>query len=303
MTTPHMIRLMSCAGMLALGAGCSKGQDAEEVTPPEPEVTQGGETQKETQQAITALETHRMNKSSRELSAENSKDLQQLQQGQYEEQQPVYEQQRVYEQQPVAQASAPADEKLSDSEIVHVADVVNNGEIEQSQLAKTKAESPQVKRFAENMIMDHHKAEQTGAKVVKREGIIPEESATATEIADASTAALEALRATEPGPDFDRLYIERQVAQHEKVLDLLDKELIPSAANAKVESELQKTRGMASRHLTRALEIEQSLKTTDLSSDPRQGRCCLRNGRGPRQRQAQQAGEQPAGGHHRVRHA
>jgi putative membrane protein len=257
MTTQHMIRLMSCAGMLALGAGCSKGQDAEEVTPPEPEVTQGGETQKETQQAITALETHRMNKSSRELSAENSKDLQQLQEGQYEEQQPVYVQQ------PVAQVSAPADQQLSDSEIVHVADVVNNGEVEQAQIAKTKAKNPKVKQFAARMLTDHRKAEQTDAKVVEREGIIPEESATATEIAGQSTAALEALRTAEPGPNFDRLYIERQVAQHEKVLDLLDKQLIPSAANGKVESELEKTRGMATRHLTQALEIEHSLRATE----------------------------------------
>ena len=264
MTTPHMIRLMSCASLLALGAGCSKSNDAEaEATPPEPAATQGGEAQRQTQQEITALETQRMNKSSRELSSGKAMEQQQLKEDlQNEEQQPTYAQQPTYTQQPVAQATAPADAQLSDSEIVHVADVVNNGEIEQAQLAKTKAESPMVKRFAENMIMDHRKAEQTDAKVVKREGIIPEESAAATEIAGASTAALEALRATEPGPEFDRLYIDRQVAQHEKVLDLLDKELIPSAANAKVESELQKTRGMASRHLTRALEIENSLMTT-----------------------------------------
>ena len=93
--------------------------------------------------------------------------MQQLQQGQYDEQQ------RVYGQQPIARASAPADAQLSDSEIVRVTDVVNNGAVEQAQLAKTKAESPQVKRYAERMLTDHRKAGQAGAKVVKREGIDP----------------------------------------------------------------------------------------------------------------------------------
>src|SRR5262245_1310518 len=38
---------------------------------------------------------------------------------------------------------------LTDSEIAHITDVVNNGEIEQAQVAKNKAATPQVKLFAE----------------------------------------------------------------------------------------------------------------------------------------------------------
>jgi len=50
--------------------------------------------------------------------------------------------------------------KLTDGEILGVADTANGGEVDQGKSASAKAQSPAVKAFANRMIADHSAAEQ-----------------------------------------------------------------------------------------------------------------------------------------------
>jgi putative membrane protein len=154
--------------------------------------------------------------------------------------------------------SAKNEMTLSDGEIAKVTDVVNSGEIEQAQLAKTKAKNASVKKFAQQMITEHTKAKQDGAKLVKQEQLITQESAIATEVGNDGDAMLQSLRSAEPD-SFDLVYINGQVDQHQKVLDMLDKQLIPAADAPDLKAQLEKARGMVERHLTEAREIQQTL--------------------------------------------
>jgi putative membrane protein len=156
------------------------------------------------------------------------------------------------------QAGAKAGEELTDGEIAKITEVVNSGEIKQAQLAKTKASSPKVKQFATHMISAHSKAKQDGAKLIKQEKLVPEESSVATEIENGATQTLEALKSGDKA-SFDRRYIDAQVEQHQKVLDMLDKQLIPSAKAPELKAELEKSRGMVEKHLEEAKELQGSL--------------------------------------------
>lgn len=249
MTTLRSAQVVVCAGALALAAGCSKSNEPDESAAPEPAVTEGSEvSEMDTSGAgTTEMETQRMDESSRESSAAKTTDEKAAQGGPLQDD----------EMQTMAGETAAT--TVSDSEIAFITEVVNNGEIEQGQVAINKAGNPQVKRFAQRMISEHRAANQAGAKVVKQAGIIPQESAPATKIEDDATGVLESLRSTEPGEGFDRLYMETQVTQHQKVLDMLDTQLIPSASNPKLKAELTKRRGMIERHLTQAREIQQSM--------------------------------------------
>jgi putative membrane protein len=152
-----------------------------------------------------------------------------------------------------------ADGSLNDGQILQITDLVNQGEIDQAQLAKSKATRNDVKEFAAGMIADHGKAKQAGAKLLAQEQIRMEDSPVATELKSESTRALEALRSAPPGAAFDKEYIDGQVKAHQKVLSLLESRLIPNANAEPLEAELEKTRGMVERHLRHAQKIEQAL--------------------------------------------
>ena len=157
------------------------------------------------------------------------------------------------------QPAAPVPPTLSDAEIARITEVVNSGEIQQAQVAKTKAKNKQVKEFADHMIKEHRKAKQEGTKIAKEEKLVTEDSPIATEIEKEGASTLKTLRTAAAGSGFDSLYIDGQAAAHQKVLNLLDERLIPSAQDPKLKSELEKSRGMVERHLMEAEKIKASL--------------------------------------------
>jgi putative membrane protein len=156
------------------------------------------------------------------------------------------------------QASAKRIGELNDGEIAKITDVVNSGEIQQARLAQSQADNPNVQQFAAMMIEDHTRAKENGAKLAVELKLVPEESALATELADGAQETLQSLQ-TGDSASFDRRYMEAQVNQHQEVLDMLDKQLIPSAQSPELKAELEKTRGVVQHHLDQAKQIKAAL--------------------------------------------
>ena len=61
------------------------------------------------------------------------------------------------------------------------------------------------------------------------------------------------------GANFDRAYIDREVAYHEAVLDALDKTLVPSAQNAELKALMVKVRPAFVAHLEHERRLQTSL--------------------------------------------
>lgn len=156
---------------------------------------------------------------------------------------------------PSPQPSAPA---LSQGQVAMMADLANASEVEQGKLAQTKAKATRVKKFAGMMVKHHGEARLQQAKLFKELNITPTQSQPATELKESADKTLGSLRAA-TGSEFDVAYIDSQVAAHEKVLEAIDRQLLPAATDEQLVSELKKMRSTVEGHLTEAKSIQAEL--------------------------------------------
>src|SRR5690349_14674600 len=67
-----------------------------------------------------------------------------------------------------AQEPEQGEKQLNGGQIVQILDTLNEGEIEQARVAQAKAQTADVKAFAEHMIAQHAEAKQKGAALAKK---------------------------------------------------------------------------------------------------------------------------------------
>ena len=110
-------------------------------------------------------------------------------------------------------ASAPPMTVTSAAEFVPMATSSNLFEIESSQLALQRARSPEVRRFARQMIRDHNLATSRMMAVARRSGL-PMPPPAMIPRHQAMLATLQA------APDFDAAYVSAQVMAHQESVAL-----------------------------------------------------------------------------------
>lgn len=157
---------------------------------------------------------------------------------------------------PLSGQTAPPD--LSDAEVAHVAVTANTIDIDLAKVAGTKATNDAVRKFAATMVTDHSAVNAQAAALAGRLGVTPKDNAVSqglTKGAVAARAAIEARR----GAEFDRAYIDREVAYHQAVLDALDTVLIPTTSNPELRKLLTDVRPAIAAHLEHAKVLQQTL--------------------------------------------
>jgi putative membrane protein len=147
---------------------------------------------------------------------------------------------------------------VSDPQIAAIAVAANQVDIDAGKLAKMRSKNAKVKRFANDMIRDHGSANKQAVKLVTKLGVTPEENDTSKSLTDGGKENLANLKKLK-GKEFDKAYMEHEVAYHQQVLDALDKTLIPSAQNAELKSLLESVRGVVAQHLDHANQLSQSM--------------------------------------------
>jgi putative membrane protein len=147
---------------------------------------------------------------------------------------------------------------LSDDQILHVLHTANAGEIEQGKLAQQKAKNARVKRFAAMMVKDHSDADKKGTEVAKKAKASPSSNDVSKSL-ESDAKQMTSSMSSQKGGEFDRSYIEAQVKEHQAVLDLFDKQLIPNAKSADVRALLQTLRPKIEGHLREAQDIQKAL--------------------------------------------
>jgi putative membrane protein len=150
---------------------------------------------------------------------------------------------------------------LSDAQIAGITDAVHSSEIEQAQLAQTKSKDPHVLSFASMMINHHSQARQ-------REQALGLSSAASPMLQTLSSQARQttATLRDKTGKDFDRAYLQSQIEQHQKVLNTIDQQLMPSAKNPQLRSHLQSMRPTIEQHLQAARDAQQAMNTSGQKS-------------------------------------
>jgi len=151
---------------------------------------------------------------------------------------------------PGAQAAA-----FEDADVLGVLRTVNASEVKTGQLAATKATSPQVRQFAQQLTTEHQQANQQLAA-----GPVPPRDNSLSQLIDQQVnAAIERLNGLS-GPDFDQQYVHGQVQMHEQVLQLIDGQLLPAAQTAEVKQVVDGMRQAVAQHLQRAQQLEAELR-------------------------------------------
>lgn len=147
---------------------------------------------------------------------------------------------------------------MHDSDIAGIVLTANQGQVDLGELARGRASSAEVRRFAEMMVSGHRDAIQKHQAIVARTGMKTSETTLRTQLRNAGTATAEVLK-QRSGSDFDSAYIRSEIDMHQWLLDALDKSLIPATANGALRSYLGEVREAVATHLTEARRIESSM--------------------------------------------
>ncbi|HEY7530952.1 MAG TPA: DUF4142 domain-containing protein [Gemmatimonadota bacterium] len=169
---------------------------------------------------------------------------------------------------------------LSDAEITAIVQAINSGEIELGELARQKAQNPDVKEFARLMVQDHRAMSQENVDIATQPGGpagAPDADAGGGQAGEASPPPGQAegsevmgYLTTETqgtlrrlgglsGAEFDRAYVDSQVRMHSQALTLVERHLLPGTTAAPLQSSLRSAQSKIESHLQKAESLRDEL--------------------------------------------
>lgn len=153
------------------------------------------------------------------------------------------------------QALAPA---WTDANIFALLDEANVADSTHGQLASTKGTSASVREFGRQMMRDHHTLRAQGQALAKRLNITPTAPSGDTLPAAAQRTA-DMLNTTAKGKDFDKAYIDHEVAAHKAVLDIATRAM-NAAQSTELKNMIQKAAPNIQGHLDKAQSIQRTMQ-------------------------------------------
>jgi putative membrane protein len=154
--------------------------------------------------------------------------------------------------------TAPATAPPNDAQIAQIVVTADSVDVDYGNLAVKKTKNAEVKAFAETMIRDHSAVNAKAAALAKKLGMAPEASDTSKSLQSNGEKEMAKLQ-TMHGAEFDKAYIDNEVAYHESVIGALDKVLLPNAQNAELKALLESGKPIFESHLEHAKTLQKSL--------------------------------------------
>jgi putative membrane protein len=158
----------------------------------------------------------------------------------------------------LAPALALAQGKPSDPQIAHIVVTANQIDIDAGKLAKSRSKNKEVQAFAQQMITDHSAVNKQAGALAKKLGVKPENNDTSKALKQGAQENMASLKKLKDG-QFDKAYVDHEVAYHQQVLDAIDKVLIPDAQNAELKGLIEKVRPAIQAHLDHAKHVQADL--------------------------------------------
>ena len=147
----------------------------------------------------------------------------------------------------------------NDAQIAQIVVTADSVDVNYGNLAVKKTKNAEVKAFAETMIRDHSAVNAKATALATKLGMTPEASDTSKSLKSDGEKEMAKLKAMH-GAEFDKAYIDNEVAYHESVIGALDTVLLPNAKNAELKSLLETGRPIFVSHLNHAKELQASLR-------------------------------------------
>ena len=152
-----------------------------------------------------------------------------------------------------AQAAGP-----TDPQIAAIVVTANQVDIDAGKLAESRATNADVMAFGKMMVTDHAGVNDAAVALVTKLHVTPEDNPTAESLKKGGQQNIAHLE-TLAGAQFDKAYIDHEVAYHQAVLAAVDQTLIPNAHNAELRALLVKVRPAFVAHLEHAKALQAQL--------------------------------------------
>ncbi len=155
--------------------------------------------------------------------------------------------------------SAGAQTTLSDPEVAAVAVAANQIDIKYGEIAKKKSKNSDIINFAETMIRDHNAVLGQASDLVKKLNVTPKENAVSQKLNSDAEATRKTLN-SKSGAEFDKGYIDNEVAYHKAVIDAVKNVLIPETENQELKDLLTNILPALNTHLEHAEMVQKKIK-------------------------------------------
>jgi putative membrane protein len=145
--------------------------------------------------------------------------------------------------------------KLSDAEVASVAVVANQIDIDYSEIAKEKSTDKEILNFAQTMATDHAAIIAQAAALVKKLSVTPKDNPVSQQLLADAEKSKKMLR-SKSGNDFNKSYIDNEVAYHKAVIAAVKDLLIPETENNELKELLQNVLPALETHLHHAEMVQ-----------------------------------------------
>ncbi len=147
----------------------------------------------------------------------------------------------------------------SDAQVASIVVVANQIDVDYGKLALQKSKNETVKKFAQTMINDHEDIIKSASDLAGKLGVTPDNDNAVTKSlqdqAKETTKKLESLS----GADFDKAYIDNEVAYHDAVIGAVKNVLIPQTENGELKQALIDVSPLLDHHLEMAKEDQKKI--------------------------------------------
>jgi len=150
----------------------------------------------------------------------------------------------------VTRVATPA---LDDATIVAIFDAANTADIETGDLAAQKGHSQKVRDLGRSFAAAHRAVRQHGRDLAKKLGVTPTPPANDNS-AEMQAKVMKELR-SKSGADFDRAYLQHEVAFHQAVIDAVTKTLLPAIQNQELKTFVTNVAPAFQAHLAEAQKL------------------------------------------------
>lgn len=147
--------------------------------------------------------------------------------------------------------------KITDANIGAIVTVAGGLDISYGQIALSKSKNKMVKEFAERMVKDHTAVQNAVNQLAAKLNLVPEENETSRGLAANGVEVKSKLNSLK-GKEFDKYYIDNEVAYHELVVNATENLLIPNATNPELKAALEQALPLFKRHLEHARMVQNS---------------------------------------------
>jgi putative membrane protein len=147
----------------------------------------------------------------------------------------------------------------TDAEIAKIMTTTSKIDIDTGKLAEKKSTNIEVKKLAKMMVTDHTKMNAQAMTITKKAGITPKENPRSESLQSASNDVMSKLQNLS-GKDFDKAYIDQEVAMHQALLTEIDHTLLPNAKDPEIKTLIENARPKIQAHLDHAKHIQSTMQ-------------------------------------------